>query len=329
MVFKILSMEGGGILAIKFIIALLKISKELDKRKIDLLNHFNVFSGVSSGAIITSVLALRENILKNIVINDLAMFNDILRESGYNEKDWNRIRESSKMGERNCSTLILNFLIYFFRHKSKEIFIKNTDNANLINPKYGNNKINVLKKYINYDLKDIPKNRFLLIKSFNLQEMKIDAFTNYKFKPNKYSTNVAELIDWSSNAPIYFSNNGVHVDGGNFINSSYYSEQNLFANQKMIIFSVGSKVSKLRIPLSDEYKWVNKIINIFYNFGKQLDHFTNDTYYHLPVDLQHYQLDDIELIPNIIEDTKNVNIDNALLFINKNIINNCRCKNKK
>jgi len=93
MVFKILSMEGGGILAIKFIIALLKISKELDKRKIDLLNHFNVFSGVSSGAIITSVLALRENILKNIVINDLAMFNDILRESGYNEKDWNRIRD--------------------------------------------------------------------------------------------------------------------------------------------------------------------------------------------------------------------------------------------
>lgn len=310
-------------MGITYIMALLNISRELDKRGIDLLGNFNVFSGVSSGAIISAVLALREKVLLNIVKSENVTFKEILRESGYEESEWKGIRERVLRQDRNCSTLILNFLMYFFKNKSKEIFVKN-DNGDF--PKYKNNKINIFKKYINYNLKDIPKNRILLIKSFNVQDLKIDTFTN--FQKNKYSSNIPEIIDWSSNAPTYFLNNGIHIDGGNFINSSYYSEQVIFNKQKLIIFSIGSLISKINLPINQKYQWVNKVINLFYNIGKQIDNFTNETYYHLSIDLKNYQLDDIHLLSEIIINYNNININNALSFIEKNIINNICIKNK-
>lgn len=252
------------------------------------------------------------------------MITEILNQSGYSGKKLNEIKKlvrNQKM--KNCSIIIINFLIYLFKYKGIDIFVPNKNKKTIMDSKYTGDKINVFKKYINYDLKDIPKNRYLILKTFNLQEMAINVFSNYNNEANgnKYSTNVAEIIHWSSNAPTYFPNNGIQIDGGNFINSTYYSEKKLFSNENLIVFSIGSKISKLRIPNIDEkYQWVNNVINVLYNVGKQIDKITNDKYHHLGFDLKHYQLDDISIIDEIIEMAHKIEINEALDFINKNIV---------
>ena len=320
MIFKILSVEGGGILAIKFLIGLLKISKEFDKEKKDLFSYFNVFSGVSSGAIISSVICLREKILQNIARNDSKLFGIILRESGYS--DVKVIRDKILKNSMNCSTLILNFLIYFFKEKGKEIFEVNKEENGT---KYTDKKREIFKKYINYSLKDIVKNRYLICKAFNLKDLKIDYFTN--LEKNSYTNNIAEIIDWSSNAPTYFPNNGVHIDGGNFINSVYYTERGLFRDGDMVIFSVGSRVSKIRLPfLDEEYNWIKTAVNVLYNVGKQIDKMVNDKYYQLQFDFKDYQLDDIGKIDEIIKSANEVFVDDGIDFLRENIMQGCVSK---
>lgn len=324
MQYKILSIEGGGILGVKFLIGLLKLSKEYDKKNIDLLNIFDVFTGVSSGAIISSGLALRERILANIAKTDDKLITDILIRCGYPQKDFKMIKQKLINQKMNCSTIIIEFLIHLFKNKAKEIFVLNANRTSILNSKYTGDKIKVFKKYINYDLKDIPKNRFLILKTFNVIDMCINVFSNFgkDNNGNKYSTNVAEIIDWSSNAPTYFPNNGVQIDGGNFINSTFYSEKNLFKDHDFIIFSIGSKISKLKIPIKNQdYQWVGNLVNVLYNVGKQLDKLTNDKYFHLGFDLKHYQLDDIDAIEEIIEVAHKIEIKEAMVFIENYIIN--------
>ncbi len=324
MVLKILSIEGGGILGVKFLIGILKLSEQYEKKNIDFLNLFDVFTGVSSGAIISASLALREKILANIAKTDDKMITDILKKSGYEGKRLNEVKKQIRNQKlKNCSKIIVNFLIYLFKNKSNEIFVLNKNKTTIMDSKYTGDKINVFKKYINYDLKDVPKNRYLILKTFNLQEMTINVFSNYSndANGNKYSTNVAEIIHWSSNAPTYFPNNGVQIDGGNFINSTYYSEKKLFSNVDLIVFSIGSRISKLKIPNIDQkYQWVNGIINVLYNVGKQIDKYTNDKYHHLGFDLKHYQLDDISIIDEIMDVAYKIEINEAISFINNHII---------
>lgn len=327
MLYKVLSIEGGGILGVKFLIGLLKISLEYDKKNIDLLNLFNVFTGVSSGAIISGGLALREKILSNIAKTDDALMTDILLKCGYQQKDLKNIKQKIISQKQNCSTIILQFLIHLFKNKSGEIFVPNKNKLTMMDSKYTDDKLKVFKKYLNYDLKEIPKGRILILKTFNLTDLCINVFSNYgnDNNGNIHSTNVAEIIHWSSNAPTYFPNNGVQVDGGNFINSTFYSEKKLFGDNDLIIFSVGSKISKLKIPIPhQEYQWVNSVINVLYNVGKQIDKITNNKYYHLAFDLKHYQLDDINIIDEIIEVAQQIDIKPGILFIENHIINkNC------
>ena len=64
MIRKILAINGGGILDVSFLTFMLKLSKYYDKKNIDLLSLFDTFSGVSSGSIVASTFALREQILQ-------------------------------------------------------------------------------------------------------------------------------------------------------------------------------------------------------------------------------------------------------------------------
>lgn len=331
MICKLLSIEGGGILAIKFLIGLLKISREYDRRGIDFLDFFNVFTGVSSGAIIASGLALRERILGDLVRRDEKLMDYLLKESGYDLNSFRSLKRMLLDGRMKCSTLIVNFLIYLFKNKSGEIFVLNKNRNRLIEPKYTDDKIKIFKKYINYDLKDVPQGRYLILKTFNLIEMNINLFSNHKGNNgNKYSTNIAEIVHWSSNAPTYFPNNGIHLDGGNFINSAFYSEKKLFENDDIIIFNIGSKVSKLQLPINNqEYQWVSNIVNIFYNVGKQLDIITNDKYHHLGFDFKNYQLDDISEINTFIKLAEEINIESSINFLEKYFNNNNVNNNKK
>ena len=66
MIRKILAINGGGILDVSFLTFMLKLSKYYDKKNIDLLSLFDTFSGVSSGSIVASTFALREQMLQRI-----------------------------------------------------------------------------------------------------------------------------------------------------------------------------------------------------------------------------------------------------------------------
>jgi len=319
MLMKILSIEGGGILGVKFLIGLLKISKEYDKRKIDLFNLFNVFTGVSTGAIIAAGISFRERILMNLLKRDERLFNLIMEKMDYDKKNWKDIKQKIILGKFDCSTMIIHFLIYLFKNMGKDIFVLNQNRVSVTCPKYLGCKKDIFKKYIDYDLKDLLKNRYLIIKTFNIVEMNINIFSNYgNSNGNKYSTNIAEIIDWSSNAPTFFPNNGIQIDGGNFINSAFYSEKKLFENQDLIIFSVGSKISKLKIPfLNDQMPIIGQLVNVAYNIGKQIDKIAHDRYYHLGFDFKNYQLDDYMIIDEIIEKANEIQIESAILFLDK------------
>jgi len=323
MLYKILSIEGGGILGVKFLIGLLKLSKQYDSKKIDFLSIFDVFTGVSSGAIISSGLALRERILANIAKTDDKLMTDILLKSGYKQDKLKEVKQKLIHQKMQCSTIIIEFLIHLFKNKSDEIFVTNKNKNTILDSKYTDDKLKVFKRYINYNLKDVPKNRYLILKTFNLTEMTINIFSNFgnNNNGNKYSTNVAEIIHWSSNAPMYFPNNGVQIDGGNFINSTFYSEKKLFDGHDLIIFSIGSRISKLRLPIQDQnYQWVGSLVNVLYNVGKQIDKMTNEKYFHLGFDLKNYQLDDINIIDEIINVAKEIKIEDALFFIDNYLI---------
>lgn len=332
MLYKLLLIEGGGILGVKFLVGLLKLSIEYEKRNIDFLNLFDVFSGVSSGAIIASGLALREKILANIVKTDDKLITNILNECGYDKNQYKTIKNKLLNQKMPCSTIIIRFLINLFRNRINDIFVVNKNRVKITDSKYTDDKYKILKNYINYDLKDLPKNRYLIIKTFNLLEMNINVFSNFgdDNNGNKYSTNIAEMVHWSSNAPTYFPNNGVQIDGGNFISSVYYSEKKLFKENDLIILSIGSRISKLNLPIEDQnYKWINNVVNIAYNIGKQIDKMTNDKYYHLGFDFKKYQLDDCHLIEEIIQAANEININNALDFIENNFNNINDTKNRK
>jgi len=331
MLYKLLLIEGGGILGVKFLVGLLKLSIEYEKKNIDFLSLFDVFSGVSSGAIIASGLALREKILSNIAKNDDKLMTQILNECGYDKNKNNTIKNKLLNQKMPCSTIIIRFLIYLFRNRINDIFVVNKNKMRITDSRYTDDKYKIFKNYINYDLKDLPKNRYLIIKTFNLLEMNINVFSNFgDNNGNKYSTNIAEIVHWSSNAPTYFPNNGVQIDGGNFISSVYYSEKKLFKENDLIIFSVGSRISKLNLPIEDQnFKWINNVVNIAYNIGKQIDKITNDKYYHLGFDLKKYQLDDCHLIEEIIQVAHEININDAYEFIEKHINNVIDNKNKK
>lgn len=332
MLYKLLLIEGGGILGVKFLVGLLKLSIEYEKKNIDFLSLFDVFSGVSSGAIIASGLALREKILRNIAKNDDKLISYILNECGYDKNQHKNLKNKLINQKMECSTIIIRFLIYLFRNRINDIFVVNKKRVRITDSKYTDDKYKILKNYINYDLKDLPKNRYLIIKTFNLLEMNINVFSNFGVdnNGNKYSTNIAEIVHWSSNAPTYFPNNGVQIDGGNFISSVYYSEKKLFKENDLIILSIGSRISKLNLPIEDQnLKWINNVVNIAYNIGKQIDKITNNKYYHLGFDFKKYQLDDCHLIDEIIKVAHEIDINNALEFIEKNINNVIDIKNKK
>ena len=319
---KILALEGGGILAINFLIGLRKLSVEFDKQKKDLLDYFDVYSGVSSGAIIAAAFAVREKVLSHLLKIDESLMNEILFMSRVPKCKFQEWKKRIREHKQKCSTLIINLLIYIFRNKSQDIFELNDPSNQLpiIGTKYTNKKYYLFKKYIDFNMKDIPNKRILVVKTFNLKELKIDIFSNYQNLGSKYSRNIADIVDWSSNAPTYFPNNGVHVDGGNFINSSFLTEKQIFTGKDLIFFSIGSKFSKINLPLNEEYKWFQNLVNVFYNLGKQIDKITNDKYFHLSFDFKNYHLDDFQLLPEICQNAENIDISNAIQFIHNHII---------
>ena len=124
---KIMSIQGGGIKDVAFLTFLLNLSQYYDKKNIDLLSLFDVFSGVSSGSIIATAFALREQFLKNMATVNPQIIREALIKLAYSEAQIvATIIALKNMSIKNCSTITIATMIYFYENLSPEIFFRTT-----------------------------------------------------------------------------------------------------------------------------------------------------------------------------------------------------------
>jgi len=299
---KILSIPGGGILGAGYLSCLLKISEYYDGKNIEFLDLFDVFCGVSVGSIIASGFVFKEKIL-----ND--------------KKNIDFIKRNQKI--KSKSTKIIKFLIEIFEKRGSDIFEKNEIQL----PKYKNKMKEIFKEYLDFDLKNIPANRTLVLKTVSIKDLSINIFTNHpnllklpnKFNGNKHSTNVAEIVSWSCCIPGLFQVENGQIDGGFCITNAIMECNKLFNEDRLIILSISRKFHNLMEPTSNILEIMTRIISIvpatvvnkFQKFEKL------DDFHELEIDLKKLTMEDVEKIPEIINEGYSTNIEDTLNFLNK------------
>lgn len=323
---KVLSIQGGGILDISILYALLKLCLLYQTKNKEFYNEFQIFSGVSSGAILVSAIVLREKVFENVKNSDEYL--SIL-------EFWN-----NDIG-KTFSVKITKILIYIYITKKNLIFDRSPlytliSLNGLLFSKYQGNKKNVINQYLNYNLSDIPKNRMLVIKSYDIRNVTIKVYTNSKninqlpkkFNGNIITTNISQVCNYSSNAPTYFPVNDSQIDGGTIINDAITVDQLLFKNEKTKILSLGllftSEITGVNTPFFDGILgWLSGLRTIFLKFPtfiqKQIitynlcNRFLNETIFVKELEIDSLSENDINFL---IEQGKKKNIKPILKFLN-------------
>ena len=338
MIRKILAINGGGIIDIAFLTYMLKISKHYDKKNIDLLSLFNTFSGVSSGSIIACAFALREKCLQNIAKRNphaiISALKKINAEYSKNEM-LNIIKNLKKMKVINCSSIVIATLIVFFELESSNIFNRSTFRKiasinGLLFSKYDDNKSNILDKYFDFKLKDVPVERTLVIKSINVKKIKVQIYTNYvtseknDFLISDPHQSVSQALDFSTNAPTYFPFNKM-IDGGTILNTSLLEQIFIFKNDDLVIFKLNNILKpsiKKNIVFDGILGWAYPLIKVGLADGyeneifKELLKFKYQEKIHISdFDFTKYSLDDINKISEIENIGKKKSVKSALKFI--------------
>ena len=294
---NILSINGGGIKDFSFLYILLRLSEKYAKDNKEFFNKFSVFSGVSSGSIIASVLALREKILENMEKSD---------EYEQFKKYWN-----NDIGS-NISVKISKFLIYIYNVNRYNIFnrtflyrILSLDGY--LFSKYQDGKAEFFKKYLDYTLSDIPKNRVLVVKSYNLMDKTMNIFTNTKnineipqnFNGNKLTQKVWEFIDYSTATPTFFFTPNSQIDGGTLINDALTCDLLLFGNEQTKILNLNSTLSNESVPFfNGNIGWIIRLIPIWINYpyaiqDEILQYKKGKNIFFQKVNINNYSLDSI------------------------------------
>jgi len=342
MIRKILAINGGGILDVAFLTYMLKISKHYDKKNIDLLSLFNTFSGVSSGSIIACAFALREKVLQNIANRNpdaiISALKKINAEYSKNEM-LNIIKNLKKMKVINCSSIVIATLIVFFELESSNIFNRSTFRKitsinGLLFSKYDDNKSNILDKYFDFKLKDVPVDRTLVIKAINVKKIKVQIYTNYvtseknDFLISDPHQSVSQALDFSTNAPVYFPFNKM-IDGATILNTSLLEQIFIFKNDDLVIFKLNDILKpsiKKNIVFDGILGWAYPLLKVAilngYENGifKSLLKFKYQEKIHISeFDFTKYKLDDINKISEIENIGKKKSLKHAIEFIDKQL----------
>lgn len=319
---KVLSINGGGIKDLSYLYNMLKIANYYFEKNIEFLDIFDVFSGVSSGAIIASAFAVRE-----IIISDLQESSDYKNFLNF----WN-----NKIPQNN-SLFIIQFLIYVYQTKINQIFQQNFKNKiglnGIIFAKYSDNKKNLFKQYFNYSLDDIPNNRTLIIKTYNLQLISFSIYTNSpllqnlpnKFNGNNITKTLFEIINYSSDAPTFFDNITTQIDGGTIINDALIPVLILFNDEQTKIINFSPIISAESAPqfFNGILGWIFPLITVLRKYSLSI---TNDIIKFIKKDNVYFQKFPIEqfvidsISPSDISQLsiigKNKDITDAIKFIN-------------
>lgn len=349
---KIMSIQGGGITDVAFLTFLLNLSQYYDKKNIDLLSLFDVFSGVSSGSIIVTAFALREQFLKNMATVNPQIIREALIKLAYSESQIvATIIALKNMAIKNCSTIIIVTLIFFYENLSPEIFFRTTLRKivslnGLLFAKYGDNKKNVFNKYFNFTLKDVPQDRSLVIKSINIPAVNIVVYTNFIAKnPNDIFVNnpeqsLSEAVNFSTEAPTYFPYTKL-VDGGVILNTVLLAELFLFYEYNLEIYKLNVPALPVNIPVFDGLiGWLAPIINIGINYENNIlcnliKYQWQQNFFKVDFPIQPFPLDDLNNIAALEKIGNNISIDPSVVYIDTiilrptNSLKNSKNNNKK
>jgi len=337
MIRKILAIDGGGILDIRFLPYLLKLSQRYDKQNIDILSLFDTFTGVSSGSIMASAFALREKMLQSIAEFDPELIASALKQlnADYSEDEIEKItKKLKKMKLSNCSSIIISMLIVIFERESPNIFYRTNARKifslnGLLFSKYGGNKKNVFDKYFDFKFKDIPSDRTLVIKSIDLSKVNVQIYTNCvtKFKNNIFVNNpeqsISETINFSSNAPAFFPFDNM-TDGGIILNTSILEQLFLFDKDDLTIFKLSETVEPVKkITFDGIIGWLFQAINFYFYENSILENLLKYKYqnniYIASIPTGQYQIDDVKNIQGIKQIGMNFSTKPAVEFINSKL----------
>jgi len=339
MIRKILAINGGGILDVSFLTFMLKLSKYYDKKNIDLLSLFDTFSGVSSGSIVASTFALREQILQHIATSRPDVIESALKKINpdYSDNDITKtIKNLKRMKIANCSSIIISTLIVFFEIEGSNIFYRTTLRKivsvnGLLFSKYGNNKKKVFDEYFDFTLSDVPEGRTLVIKALDVPTITVKIYTNYKtsIKNNIYVSDpeqsISEAIMFSSNAPTYFPYNKMS-DGGIILNTSLLEQLFLFQDDDLRIFKLNNLVtpSTKKVFFDGLIGWLSPILNISLKYENQIFRDLLKYKYQKNIcivdfDVTKYNMDDLQHIAEIEQIGTKMSTKPAIKFIDNKL----------
>ena len=339
MIRKILAINGGGINDVSFLTFMLKLSKYYDKKNIDVLSLFDTFSGVSSGSILASTFALREQILQRIATSSPDIIESALEKINpdYSKDEVSKtIKNLKRIKIANCSSIIISTLIVIFETEGSNIFYRTTLRKivsidGLLFSKYGDNKKKVFDEYFDFTLSDVPEGRTLVIKALDIPTISVKIYTNYKtsIKNNIFISepeqSISEAIDFSSNAPTYFPYNKMS-DGSIILNTSLLEQLFLFQDDDLRIFKLNNLItpSTKKVFFDGLIGWLSPILNISLNYENQF--FRNLLKYKyqkniciVDFDVTKYSIDDIKKISELEQIGSKVSLKPAIKFIDNKL----------
>lgn len=228
---NVLDISGGAFRDIQFIVYLLRVNDYYLDKNIDMLRMFNVFGGISAGSIIAGSFAYRELILKNLLKNNKSEFIQFMKMFEYTDAQIMKCMTyvANESSQLNYGTLILQWLFHSYllvRNSvlNVSVFKKITTLGGYLHPMCSSkNKHAHLKKYFDFDMKDISNSRTFItcgviipdkISASQQTTTKQILFTN-SIKPindpniiqDKHISNMADIINISTNTIGLFSKN--------------------------------------------------------------------------------------------------------------------------
>ena len=275
---NVLDVSGGGYTDMQFIVYLLRVNDYYLNKNIDMLRMFNVFGGISSGSIIACAIAFRELVLKNGLKNNKFEFIQCMQMFKYSDAQIMKCiaHIANESTQLNYGTLILQWLFYLYLDLktnllNASVFKQIITLRGYLHPLLSSKtKHTYLKKYFEFDMKDIVKSRTFITCGVIIPSQipatqtanKLILFTNSTkpinadpniMKPEKVITNVADIINVTTNTSGIFSVNEQYPnawDAAIYIN-----------NTSMIILSLFTNYST---NLNLNYVSLNYIVDLIY-----------------------------------------------------------------
>ena len=229
---NVLDVSGGGYGDIQYIVYLLRVNEYYLNKNIDMLRMFNVFGGISSGAIITCAIAFRELVLKNSLKNNKSELIQCMKMFKYSDAQIMKCiaRIANESTQLNYGTLILQWLFYLYMGLKPKLLTTNVFKQIITLRGYfhtvlsSSDKHTYFKKYFDFDMKYIVKSRTFITCAVRIPTHppisglqtanKLILFTNSTkainahpniMNPEHAISNMADILNIVTNVPGVYS----------------------------------------------------------------------------------------------------------------------------